>query len=346
MSSQYPNRTGYEQLFNNWNENIPEPSVTSNPNITSNSNTVSNSYTVSNPYTTSNPVSNSNTTCTIDIHPESMQEEGHPASQKQVSPKQVSLKQQHNTIKINCRTLTGQIMQVTVPTLDNWTILQLKERINEIHNIPVNFQRLIFGGRELQDNQLASACNIENESTIHLLLRQNSLVGRPEVLAMLDANGQLINQRLPVPVDQNGIPLNIPALNAPAPLTIEQQSRLTQLFQYSRLIKMFSLTELIFLIILSMPLPIFAIGIVFVIAGFYGATRYVRSYVSCYLVCIALSIGIRIWLFQDNQTVFSGILMVIGITMELYIGKIVMKFLKLLKNITPTERAELVSMQQ
>ena len=47
----------------------------------------------------------------------------------------------------------------------------LKETIQKLHGYPLEQQRLIYQGRVLEAGQRFSAYNIQNRSTIHVLLR-------------------------------------------------------------------------------------------------------------------------------------------------------------------------------
>jgi hypothetical protein len=46
--------------------------------------------------------------------------------------------------------------------------------------IPVSFQRLVYGGRELKDAELFTAVNITDGVTVHLFLRTNQPAAEPE----------------------------------------------------------------------------------------------------------------------------------------------------------------------
>jgi ubiquitin C len=67
------------------------------------------------------------------------------------------------------KTLTGQTIMIWMD--GNWTVLQMKLKIWEKAGIAVETQRLIFAGKEMQDDRLVADYNIQKSSTLHLVLK-------------------------------------------------------------------------------------------------------------------------------------------------------------------------------
>ena len=68
-------------------------------------------------------------------------------------------------IDLYIKTLTGKT--VTIPTiLSGDTVLMLKERIQDKEGIPVDQQRLIFNGVQLEDSRSLSDYDLSDGSTV------------------------------------------------------------------------------------------------------------------------------------------------------------------------------------
>ncbi|KAF2743892.1 ubiquitin [Sporormia fimetaria CBS 119925] len=71
-------------------------------------------------------------------------------------------------MQIKVRTLTGKEIELDIE--EDYKVSQIKEKVEEKEGIPPAQQRLIYGGKQMNDDKMASEYDLQGGATLHLVL--------------------------------------------------------------------------------------------------------------------------------------------------------------------------------
>mmetsp|Transcript_24820 Transcript_24820/g.21703 ORF Transcript_24820/g.21703 Transcript_24820/m.21703 type:complete len:245 (+) Transcript_24820:68-802(+) len=229
-------------------------------------------------------------------------------------------------MKLNVKQLSGDQFFVEIEATD--TVYALKSQIQQLKNIDIIKQRLIFSARELIDTKLINEYpTLVEGKTIHLVIRRNIDIESGEVNHSNNNTEETLRQPLAEPINHNinntddydeGIPM----------IDVMEMSR------SCRLIKIFALIDCALMIVFAIYNQFFLIGVPLAICGFIGAKKLQRIPLFIYGIFILLSIAFRIFLAYYYFSWLMVALSVVSVLLELYILKQTIYVFKKIPNLS------------
>jgi quercetin dioxygenase-like cupin family protein len=95
--------------------------------------------------------------------------------------------------ELTIKTLTGKSIALTVASTA--AVRDIKAAVQQKEDIPVEQQRLIFAGRQLEDDQPIQSYKIMNGSTLHLVLRLRGPSAPPSAVAVKAADVKWVDAK-------------------------------------------------------------------------------------------------------------------------------------------------------
>ena len=114
-------------------------------------------------------------------------------------------------MKIYIKTLTGKTIAIYIGQRDY--IVTLKSQIREKEGIPIEQQRLIFAGSQLEDERTLTSYNIQDGSTLHMILRLRGMIS---TFTYNDHSNPLIRYLMLTDEERDNVPIPLDLLRVKA----------------------------------------------------------------------------------------------------------------------------------
>lgn len=235
--------------------------------------------------------------------------------------------EQHQ-VTLQFRTLTGQLLTMKVDDLQHKTVLDIKNGMSDVHHIPSDFQRYIFAGKELLDDELIVTYGVNDKSIIHILLRQNQ-TQQQNNNNQQQAQGQATYatnniQNMPVAPIAEPVPMPQQVNNTEVPYSVFYQLA----FNYGRLVKMFALVDLFAMVIYAFYFWPFAVGIPLCLCGYVGVQKMRNTFVYLYMLWLIVMIALFILFIVANFSAVVAIFLGVSIAIQFWILYMIYRYIQ------------------
>lgn len=194
-----------------------------------------------------------------------------------------------------------------------------------VHGFPVSAQRFVFLGRELLDHELAVDCHVENECTIHLILRTNEEVHVQIVENNNDNSNENNNNNQVVPFSEQELSTFSRSKNA---------------------VRLLILFDVFVSAIFSMINFLFIVWFILSMIGWRGVKIYSPGLISIYFLHVPILIGVCIWLMVQDVSglgIFGVFCIIFLILTQLSIVRDIFCFIQNCRRLTPEQKHYLIN---
>lgn len=253
-------------------------------------------------------------------------------------------------MRLRVRALNGHTTEVD--GLDpNDTIESVKLRVFHSMQIPPNLQRLIFAGREMQDQLKLIDANLQDNAILHIVVRAQAQRPTTEFTPIehqVNPRNDITNNR------EGGGTHDVESLTNTSTLyhhwNVDPQ--VLKGLKHSRLIKVFAFLDVVVILIAgtSGVQPYIFLAALLPVAGYYGVKAMNQPLMTLYFVYLLCAAVFRLVLFaaaikghKANGLVI--IFLALGFVVECAIIWFVGRFLLFIRSMTVEQRQQLIEMQ-